>query len=153
MILIWEFAGIIIGSVSYNGGLKLCGAADSSWLSREELDEIFEEIPKAILKMGTLASTKGQTETRNPTPDPQQILRPTINNPKAEMRRNSSSSHSDFDSESSNNNNNNNNDSSCLSQNERNISEDTKNKRKKLQRRLPKKAIQDQSYSEINYLS
>lgn len=41
-------AGIVMASVSCGGLLKITGVADSAWLSGEELQRIFIEIPKII---------------------------------------------------------------------------------------------------------
>jgi hypothetical protein len=40
--------GMCISCLSYRGGLKVCGQADSSCLSENELKQIFQEIPKVI---------------------------------------------------------------------------------------------------------
>jgi hypothetical protein len=46
--------GISIALLSYDDQLKVSGSADSNWLSKEELIQIFELVPKEVESMASV---------------------------------------------------------------------------------------------------
>jgi len=43
--------GLVLLSLTYNGKISFCGNADVAWLTKEELDDVFEEFPKTLERM------------------------------------------------------------------------------------------------------
>jgi len=46
--------GISFATVGYDGKFKITGSADSEWLSKSELDAVFELLPKEIQRLADL---------------------------------------------------------------------------------------------------
>jgi len=54
--------GICLANMGYNGQFKITGSADSEWLSKSELNEIFKILPTEIKKLGELCDSNLATQ-------------------------------------------------------------------------------------------